>query len=294
MESVKRTIASPVSAGICRSVPRTLAATLLLITSTSPGWAQEPAAEGGGKDLRAAAQNPISSLISLPFKLTFDNGADNGDANILNINPVVPVNVGNWNLVNRALIPIIDAPGGVSGLPSIPNPTAGERETGLGDINYSVFVSPVKYDKVIWGLGPSITLPTATEDQLGSGKWSLGPTFVALAQPKWGSAGILLRQLWSFAGESDRSSVSQALIEPFVNYNLEHGWYLLSDSVLTANWNASAANTWTVPIGGGGGRLFKLGNQPINAKLEAYYNVVRPDGAPEWTLSFQWAFLFPK
>ena len=290
----KEVIADQVSAGICRSVPRVLAAALLLISSTNPVWAEEPAAGGGGKDLRAAAQNPISSLISLPFKFTFDNGAENGDANFLNINPVLPVTVGDWNLVNRALIPIIDAPGGISGLPSIPNPTPGERETGLGDINYSLFFSPVKYDKVIWGLGPSITLPTATEDQLGSGKWSLGPTFVALTQPKWGSAGILLRQLWSVAGESDRSSVSQALIEPFINYNLKNGWYLLTDSVLTANWNASSGNKWTVPIGGGAGRLFKLGNQPINAKAEAYYNVASPDGAPDWTLSFQWTFLFPK
>jgi len=274
----------------CR-VRRALAAAILLVSFTNPAWAEKSA---GGGDLRAAAQNPISSLISLPFKFSFDNGAENGDANFLNINPVVPVNVGDWNLVNRALIPIINAPGGVSGLSAIPNPTAGKRGTGLGDINYSMFVSPVKYDKVIWGLGPSVTLPTASKDHLGSGKWSLGPTFVALGQPKWGSAGILLRQLWSVAGDSDRRSVSQALIEPFVNYNLKDGWYLVSDSVLTANWNANSGNRWTVPLGGGVGRLFKVGDQPINAKLEAYYNVESPTGAPDWTLSFQWTFLFPK
>lgn len=268
-----------------------LAFALLLVCATNLAAAEKQA---GGADLRAAAQNPISSLISLPFKFSFDNGADNGDANFLNVNPVLPVTVGDWNLVNRALIPIINAPGGVSGLSAIPNPTAGKRGTGLGDINYSLFVSPVKYDKVIWGLGPSITLPTATKDHLGSGKWSLGPTFVALAQPQWGSVGLLLRQLWSVAGDSGRRSVSQALIEPFVNYNLDDGWYLLTDSVLTANWNATSGNTWTVPVGGGVGRMFTIGKQPINAKVEAYYNVERPSGAPDWTLNFQWTFLFPK
>ena len=285
---------NPLSARPCRGMSRLVAATLLLSALSGPVCAQEAAAGGGDGDLRASAQNPISSLVSLPFKLSFDNGADNGNANFFNINPVVPVTVGDWNLVNRALVPLINAPGGVSGLPSIPNPSPGGRANGLGDINYSLFFSPVKYDQVIWGVGPSVTLPTATRDQFGSGKWSVGPTFVALTQPKWGSAGILLRQLWSVAGDSDRGSVSQALVEPFVNYNLEGGWYLLTDSVLTANWKADSDNTWTVPIGGGVGRLFKMGEQPINAKLEAYYNVERPTGAPDWTLSFQWTFLFPK
>jgi hypothetical protein len=85
------------------------------------------AAENGEADddadsLRAATQNPISSLISLPFKFSFDNGADNGDANFLFIQPVIPVTVGDWNLVNRMIVPVVDAPGGVSGLAAIPNP----------------------------------------------------------------------------------------------------------------------------------------------------------------------------
>ena len=207
-----------VSAGPRCSVRRGLALALLLVCATNPASAEE-----SGGDLRAAAQNPISSLISLPFKFSFDNGAENGDANFFNINPVLPVTVGDWNLVNRALIPIINAPGGVSGLSAIPNPTPGKRGTGLGDINYSLYFSPVKYDKVIWGAGPSINMPTAKEDQLGSGKWSAGITGVALTVPKWGSVGILGRQLWSFAGDSDRTNVDQTLIEPFLNYNLDNG-----------------------------------------------------------------------
>ncbi len=248
---------------------------------------------GGGGDLRSAAQNPISSLISLPFKFTVDQGANNGDAQILNINPVVPVTVGDWNLVNRALIPIANVDGAIQG-PNNPSPGPGNGASGLGDINYSLYFSPVKYDKVIWGVGPSINLPTASDDQLGSGKWSAGVTGVALAQPGWGTVGGLVRQLWSFAGDSDRKSVNQTLIEPFLNYNLDNGWYLTTDLVITANWQADSDNRWTVPLGGGVGKLFKVGEQPINAKLEAYYNVERPDGAPEWNIAFQWAFLFPK
>ena len=252
-----------------------------------------PQVVNAGGDVRAAAQNPISSMISLPLKLTFDGGASNGDGTILNINPVLPVTVGDWNLVSRALIPLANVDGAILG-PGNPSPEQGGSASGLGDINYSLYFSPVKYDKVIWGVGPSINLPTASDDQLGSGKWSGGVTGVALAQPKWGSVGILGRQLWSFAGDDDRKEVSQMLIEPFVNYNLDKGWYLLTDMVMTANWEANSSNRWTVPVGGGVGRIFKIGEQSINAKLEAYYNVDKPDGAPDYSVAFQFSFLFPK
>ena len=244
-------------------------------------------------DLRSAVQNPISSLISLPFRFSFDRGAGNGDGTILNIQPVVPVNIGEWNLVNRAIIPIANVDGAIVG-PNNPSPEAGGSANGLGDINYSAYFSPVKYDKVIWGVGPSINMPTANEDQLGSGKWSGGITGVALTVPKWGSLGILGRQLWSFAGDSDRNDVNQTLIEPFLNYNLSNGWFLLTDLVLTANWEADSDNRWTIPVGGGVGRVFKIGNQGINSRLEYYYNAERPDGAPEYVINFTFQFLFPK
>jgi hypothetical protein len=60
-------------------------------------------------------------------------------------------------------------------------------------------------------------------------------TGAALTAPKWGSVGILGRQLWSFAGDSDQKDVNQTLIEPFLNYNLDKGWFLLTDIVMTAN-----------------------------------------------------------
>ena len=276
-------------------IGRTLAFSLALGITSIPVLADEEksGSAGGGGDLRSAVQNPISSLISVPLKFTFDYGADNGDATILNINPVIPVTVGDWNLVNRALIPVADVDGAITG-PGNPSPEPGNGATGLGDINYSLYFSPVKYDKVIWGVGPSINLPTASDDQLGSGKWSTGITGVALTVPRWGSTGILGRQLWSFAGDSDRKRVNQTLIEPFLNYNLDNGWFLLTDIVITANWETNSSNRWTVPLGAGVGRVFKLGNQAINSRLEAYYNVEKPDGAPDWSFQFTWQFLFPK
>lgn len=237
-------------------------------------------------------------MISLPFKFTYDNGADNGDANFLNVQPVYPVTAGDWNLVNRLIVPLVNAPGGVPGLPDNPgigDPTKTDRTSGLGDINYSLFLNPlVTKGSLIWGLGGSITAPTASDDRLGSGKWSAGPTAVGLVQPSWGTYGLLARHLWSVAGDSDRRKVSQSLIEPFVNYNLENGWYLLSDSVITVDWKIDSGDKVTLPLGGGVGRIFNIGGQAMNARAEAYSNVVQPDRGPDWTIGFTVQFLFPK
>ena len=248
----------------------------------------------GSDDLAAKAQNPVGAMYSLPLKFNFDYGADNGEATILNVQPVIPVTVGDWNLINRVIVPLIDTPGLVTGTPAIPNPVQGDGATGLGDINYSVFVSPAEPGKVIWGVGPSLMMDTATDDQLGSGKWSTGPTAVVLIQPKPWTLGLLGRQLWSFAGDSDRKGVNQLLLEPFINYNLAKGWYLVSDMIIIANWYANSDNRWTIPLGGGVGKMFTIGSQKMNTKLEAYYNVEKPEGAPDWSLSWTLQFLFPR
>jgi hypothetical protein len=265
---------------------------LILFIGVSQSWADKQ----GGDDLRAKVQNPVSSMYSLPLKLTADFGAPNGSAYFVNANPVIPVTVGDWNLISRALIPAwVSVDGFIEGTSQIPEGVAtGERKSGLGDINYSLFFSPNKTKPFIWGVGPSITLPTANEDQLGSGKWSAGPTGVILVQPGWGTYGGLVRHLWSFAGDDDRSGVNQTLIEPFLNYNLPHGWYLITDMIITANWYTDSDNRWTVPLGGGAGKLFKIGKLPINSRIEAYTNVVKPDGGPDWQLIFTFQLLFPK
>ena len=265
-------------------------AVLLLTLTFTPATADE-----GGGDLAAAVQNPVGSLISVPLKFNLDFGAENGEVLVVNLQPVYPVTIGKWNLINRAIIPFIDIPSGItSGIPEIPGATAGDGATGLGDINYTPFLSPAVPKGFIWGIGPSITFPTATDDQLGSGKWSAGLSGIVLVQPKPWSVGLLARQLWSFAGKDDRQDVNQFLLQPFVNYNLDKGWYLVTDMSWVANWDAPDGQEWTIPVGGGFGKLMKFGNQPVNMRIEYYYNVEKPKGAPEQSVSFTFQLLFPK
>lgn len=252
------------------------------------------AAEPSAADLQKSLQNPIGSLISVPIETTFDFGAPDGEATFIQLQPVYPFRVGDWNLVNRTIIPLIDAPGPIKGNPGNPSPSQGSGAFGLGDILHSMFLSPAKPGEYIWGIGPAFNLPTATDSILGSGKWSAGPTAVVLTQPKPWSIGLLAGNLWSFAGNSNRASVNQLMLQPFISYNLSDGWYLTTAPVMTANWRVASSERWLVPLGGGVGRLFKIGKEPVNVNLQAYNNVVKPAGAPDWVLRFTVQFLFPK
>jgi hypothetical protein len=268
--------------------------------------AQNPGAPST-EALAAAAQNPIAALISVPFQNnTYFGAGPNHDKtyDVLNIQPVLPFTVGDWNIISRTIAPLIYVPSVRTGLgtatldedtTSASAGPAGIPETfGLGDINQTFYFSPAAPSPFIWGVGPSIDLPTATERFIGSGKLSVGPAAVGLIMPRPWVIGLLARQLFSIAGPSSRTDVNQTLLQPFVNYNLPDGWYLSSSPVITANWSADSSQRWSVPIGGGVGKIFKIANQPINASFQAFDYVEHPSFAPRWALRFQVQFLFPR
>ena len=242
----------------------------------------------GEEDLAQAVQNPVGDLISLPFQnnTNFGFGPYDRTQNVLNIQPVLPISLSSdWNLITRTIFPVITQPDFFSESGST---------TGLGDVNFTAFLSPSKPGKFIWGVGPAIVLPTATDESLGSGKWSAGPSVVGLSiQGPW-VAGILMSNVWSFAGDSDRADVNFFLAQYFVNYNMDHGWYLVSAPIITSNWEASSGNQWIVPFGAGIGKIFRIGKQPMNFNTQAFYNAVKPDFGPDWQWRFQLQFMFPK
>jgi hypothetical protein len=254
----------------------------------SVAFAQEQH-EASTSDLAKAAQNPIADMISVPFQnnFNFHVGPHEQLQDVLNIQPVIPITLDrDWNLITRWVTPVISQP---------PLTVTGDREFGLGDINPSFFFSPKQPTHgIIWGIGPTFVFPTGTDKTLTQGKYSVGPTFVALTiQGPW-VLGVLVNNVWSFAGRSNRAPVNQMLLQPFVNYNLPGGWYLTSSPIITADWEASDGDRWTVPVGGGFGRVFKIDKQAINAQLAAYYNVARPSGAADWQVRAQVQLLFPK
>jgi hypothetical protein len=243
---------------------------------------------GEETDLARQSQNPVANLISVPFQNNTNVGLGQFDrtGNILNIQPVLPTPLSkDLLLINRVILPLAYQPELAPGV---------GNTFGLGDVFYQGFLSPANTGNFSWGIGPAIVFPTATDRVLGTGKWSIGPAAVGIWSVDRIVAGALINNVWSFAGAGDRQDVSFLTLQPFFNYNLNDGWYINTAPIVTANWQASAGNVWTVPIGGGFGRVFAIGRQPVNLSAAAFWNVVRPEGAADWTLRMQITLLFPK
>ncbi|HTF65929.1 MAG TPA: hypothetical protein VK638_24895 [Edaphobacter sp.] len=279
---------------------KNLVASCALLLAAVPVIAQDnqsksatPPAPANAEALRKKALNPVSDLISFPLQENWNFGIQPGDRiqNVLNVQPVIPVDLTkDWNLVIRWIAPIVYQPVDV---PQQAGPNVQTGYYGLGDMQPAFFFTP-KVSKVIWAVGPQLLFPTATKTGvLGQGKFGLGPTAAVLAQPgKW-TLGVLVNNVWSVAGNSTQPDVNQFLLQYFINYNLNRGWYLTWQPTLTANWEVADDNRWVVPFGGGVGRIMRLGAQPVNLGFQFYGNAVHPPDGSTWTMRLQIAFLFP-
>jgi len=301
----------------CRLPPILLAAAAgLALAQVAPPLIQAqardhetPTAEDSGS-LQKATQNPVSGLISVPIQnsTNFGIGPFDRNQNVLNIQPVIPVSLNqSWNMIIRWVAPIIwqPAPGTANlevfgieeNTPAFLAATDVQAHAGvfgLGDMTPTFFLTPASHHKVIWGAGPMFVLPTATGRVLGQGKLSAGPSIVAVVQPGHWTLGILINNVWSIAGPTSRADVNQMTFQYFVNYNLKKGWYVSVSPIINANWKAASGNVWTVPLGGGVGRVFRLGFQPVNVSAAFYGNVVHPSAGSPWGMRLQIAYLFPK
>lgn len=251
----------------------------VLVLALSAVVAQVNAA--GESDLAKQAQNPIANLISLPLQnnSNFKIGPEERTQNILNIQPVYPFSIGeNWNVITRTILPVVSQP-----------TFGGDRENGLGDTSFSAFFSPKDSGDLTWGVGPVVLIPTSTDDSLGAGEWGGGLSAVVLGMPGNWVVGSLFSNVWA-------SDINLFTWQYFINYNIPggNGLYLTTAPIMTADWEADSDNRWTVPLGGGIGKIFKIGKQPVNSQISAYYNVEKPEFGADWQLRLQLQFLFPK
>ena len=263
-----------------------LIATVAVLGATISFPAQ---AELSAEELAKIAQNPVGALISVPFQnnTNLNVGPGKGTQNILNIQPMIPISANDdWNVITRTILPVISQPA------LYPDD---DRANGIGDLQFSAMLSPAKPGAWIWGAGTILQAPTNTNG-LGNDNWGLGPQAVVLHLEKgdpW-VYGVLVNNIWSLSDSQQGGSYNNGLIQIFANYNFPGGFYLTSAPVITANWKADSDQRWTVPLGGGVGKIFHIGKFPVNSQLSAYYNVVKPDDAANWQIRFQVQFMFPK
>ncbi|MGB5891270.1 MAG: neuromedin U [Thermoanaerobaculia bacterium] len=237
-------------------------------------------------DLAKQVQNPLANLVSLPLQFNFNDGVGDFDRRQFNLNvqPVVPFPGEKWNIISRTIIPVNSVPVGDT-----------DSVFGIGDTSLSLFWSPAKASSLTWGVGPAISLPTASNPEvLGSGKWSLGPTAVLFYGVGNWTMGLVASNVWSVAGDSDRDNVNFFFGQYFVNYNLGKGWAVGTAPIVTANWEAESGNQWTVPWGLQASKVTHFGSQPVNLLLGYYENTDHPEGGAESQVRFQVNFMFPQ
>ncbi len=264
---------------------------LVFVLACLPAFSAEVSphapADDEAAELARKLQNPVASLISIPWQANWDFGIGVNDAMrfTLNVQPVIPLSLSNdLNLIVRTIIPVIDAESPAPGIPDA---------SGLGDVTQSFFFSPKAPTSGgwIWGAGPALLWPTATNDLLGGEQWGAGPTALALRQSGGWTYGVLANHLWSYAGEGGRADVNATFLQPFVSYITKTKTTFTLNTESSYDWTGTQ---WTVPVNVSVSQLFKMCGMPMQFSLGGRYYADGPKGGPEWGLRAVLTFLFPK
>lgn len=223
----------------------------------------------------------------------------------------------NWNLINRIVPTVVSVPLDQDEIddfklpadPGIPPPGGPVQEppgpvapidlfdgrtTGLGDTYYVGLFSPyegIKHENgatSVWGVGFDLGMPTASEDVLGSGKWTAGPAaLAAYLGPKW-KVGALVQHYWDFAGDSDREDVNLTNFQYLYYYSLDETTSVGAMPNIIANWEQNGDDRFTVPVGIGINKTVQFGKVPVRFGLEYHYSVIKPDevAGADWNIRF--------
>jgi hypothetical protein len=255
--------------------------------------------EASLKEVTRQINNPISTL----WQLTFDNqivGSNGGGldadepAYTGSFEPTLPINLSklgferfewaeNYNVITRLIVPLVE---------TVPLPSesgSSRRSSGFGDIQLSSVFAPNTLYGFVWGLGPTFIFPSASNDDLGQGKWQAGPAAVAGYLGRRWTISALAQQWWSFAGAGDRPDTSQLSLDYVLLRSLPHRWQVGMQPSITVDWKASRGNKVSLPVGLGVGRTIRIGKIPVQFWVEADYYPVHPDdlAGPRWGVDIQ-------
>jgi len=242
-----------------------------------------PAAAGDAAALAVKLQNPVADLISMQFQNNFNFGVgeNRGTLYLLNIQPVIPLHITpEWNYIVRPVLPFI----------STSNVYGPGYVSGLGDMEIETFFSPSAPGPfgIIWGIGPTAILPTATQRKLGGDVMTLGPSGVALWQKSGWSLGSLVTQNWRVAGPGDYNAT---YFQPFISHTFKTATTIGVDSESSYDW---LSEDWTISFNNTYAQVFKLGKIPVQIGLALQYYAQSPVPGQQWGFRVIITPMFPE
>ncbi len=265
------------------------------------------------EEMSKKLDNPLSDLWMVwmqndNFHYNGDISSEDRTLNVTYFEPVISIPINDkWNLVNRPVLTRINADVPDININAIKDKLAGlpnglalnglsgseiadklldnanwSNQSGWGDMIFLSMISPQNLPdfgngKLAWGAGITTMWPTASEDLFGTGKYSAGPAGLAMYQGSKWKFGVLAQQWNSYGGDPDRSSVNSLNAQYFWFYQLPHLWQIGAAPSITADWNADSDNRWTIPLGIGVNKTFKVGPLPIRISVEVHKTIVQPD-----------------
>jgi hypothetical protein len=242
-------------------------------------------------DARNLARNPVGDAIKLPLteSISFDAGPYGRTSHSLQFSPLIPLQLNErWLLIPR----IVASPFNYVADPA--RPSGGT--TGMGDTVATLFLTRASTRRVIWGAGLSIAVPTATDANIGAGKWDIGPSVAVIVQPDWGSAGVVVANIKSLPGNATRTPVHVLQIETSLSYNLPQSWYVFTSPTIAADWTQTGRDRWLAPFGGGIGRTVTIAHRALDVNIALYSNAIRPYRllSPKWQIGLQCTLFYPR
>lgn len=236
-------------------------------------------------DLVNEANAPISSLFQVRLQDAYApafQGQLHGQGNLFSIAVGMPVP--QYRLLPFPQLSLLTIPAAVT----LPLPLG--SLTGFGDIRFLDIAVIDAGHSLLFGVGPTFVFPTASDLTSGQGKWQAGPAAaVAFAPRKW-LLGILAQNPISFAGDATRPAANALFLQPFITYQLGHGWFVRSEPQMVFDWET---NKQLLPVDAGVGRVFKIGPQYVNCFVEPAWNVSHDGPAPRYAITLGFALLYP-
>lgn len=143
-----------------------------------------------------------------------------------------------------------------------------QASLGIGDTEIFDLIIPKRFAWGALGIGPLLSLPTATNNRYGSGKFAVGlASGIAFNNPKMGNwqVDLLLQYLVSIAGDSEREEVRSFAFQPSITYHFKKGFYLETEPVLSYSFTRKHL---VIPVNLRFGKVLTIGTHRYNIYIE--------------------------